>query len=598
MGDASLEVSEVVDALRWQLPRLAKLKRIDEDSRVSVARVLADQAAAIPDRTFFLWHEKAFSYREADVRVNQVLTALVSAGVRTGQHVGVLMSNGPDYLTVVTAINRMGAVGVLLNAGARGKSLDHAILTARVEVLVADGPLAAEAERALPGHVFLLGRPGEAAPEGVTDLDTLIDPAITTAPAGIPINQGKARDLAFLLFTSGTTGLPRAARVTNRRWALAALGGAAACRLTWKDTVYCCLPLHHATGLLIAVGGALVSGARLALESRFSPETFWPDVRRYGATVVFYVGEVCRYLVAAPVNPGEDRHPVRLFAGNGMSREVWERLERRFGGVQVLEFYSSTEGNLALTNLSGEKRGAVGRPLPGTAELALVRYDAEQGAPLRSKSGRLERVGAGEVGLLLARISDEHPLARFDGYLDPAATENKTVHDALERGDTWFNTGDLLRRDEDGDYWFVDRIGDTFRWKGENVSTEQVAQVLGEASFVAIAVVYGVVLPGREGRAGMAAIELAPGAAFDGQALFSLVDAHLPPAARPRFVRVVAAIEITSTFKPVKRTLRDEGADPSRLPGPLYFYDEPARAYSPLDPATYASLIGDSARPS
>ena len=590
MGDVSLEVSEVVDTLRWQLPRLAQLKRVEGDSRISLAAMLGEQAASIPERTFFLWRGKAYSYREAEARVNQTLCALVASGVKPGDHVGVLMSNSPWYLTAVMALNRLGAVAALLNTGVRGRSLEQA-LAAAVDVLICDGEHAAGLAGALPdGKLLVLDRGASPLPSGAVDLELRLDPASEDPPPNVPINQGRGKDLALLMFTSGTTGLPKAARITNQRAILAALGTAACCRLTWRDTVYCCLPLHHATGLLVACGGALAGGARLALAPRFSATTFWEDVRKYGASVAFYVGEICRYLVNAPPQPGEARHPLRLLAGNGLRPDVWRKLQERFGDVRVLEFYSATEANVALVNLTGDKVGSIGRAIPGTPEIALVHYDVEQGAPVRNGEGRLTHVAPGEPGYLIARISTEHPLARFEGYLDAAETERKIVRDAFEPGDAWFLTGDVLRCDEDGDYWFVDRIGDTYRWKGENVSTEQVAQLLMSDPTVDLCVVYGVQLPGREGRAGMAALKLHDGASLDGEALFRLVAEHLPAASRPRFLRVVPGLEFTSTFKFVRSTLRDEGADPAQIADPLFYYDEEAARYAPLTPEVFRTL--------
>jgi putative long chain acyl-CoA synthase len=591
MGDVSLEVSEVVDTLRWQLPRLAQLKRVEGDSRISLAAMLSEQAAAIPERTFFLWRGKAYSYREAEARVNQTLCALVASGVKPGDHVGVLMSNSPWYLTAVMALNRLGAVAALLNTGVRGRSLEQALAAAAVDVLICDGEHAAGLAGALPdGKLLVLDRGASPLPSGAVDLESRLDPASEDPPPNVPINQGRGKDLALLMFTSGTTGLPKAARITNQRAILAALGTAACCRLTWRDTVYCCLPLHHATGLLVACGSALAGGARLALAPRFSASTFWEDVRKYGASVAFYVGEICRYLANAPPQPGEARHPLRLLAGNGLRPDVWRRLQERFGDVRVLEFYSATEANVALVNLTGDKVGSIGRAIPGTPEIALVHYDAERGAPIRDGEGRLTHVAPGEPGYLIARISTEHPLSRFEGYLDAAETERKIARDAFEPGDAWFLTGDVLRCDEDGDYWFVDRIGDTYRWKGENVSTEQVAQLLMSAPAVDLCVVYGVQLPGREGRAGMAALKLHDGATLDGEALFRLVAEHLPAASRPRFLRVVSDLEITSTFKFVRSTLREQGADPGKITDPLFYYDEEAARYAPLTPEVFRSL--------
>ena len=590
VGDASLNMVDLVETMRWQLPRLARLESLHPRSRVSPGRALAEQAAAIPDEPFLLWRGRAYTYAEAERRVNQVLHVLLELGVTPGDHVALLMDTHPDVLTALTALSRMGAVAVLLNTGLRGASLEQALEVGEVRHLIV-GPGHLEEARAVGREVWLFGQPEQGdPPEGVTHLDARIDPSVTAPPEGVAVNEGRAEELAMLLYTSGTTGLPKAARITNRRWALAALGSAAACRLTPADTVYCPLPLHHATGLLVAVGGAMVGGSRLALVSRFSARDFWSDVRRSGATVVFYVGELCRYLVNAPPQEGEERHPVRLFVGNGLRPDVWRRLQERFGEVPVLEFYGSTEGNVALANLAGEKVGSVGRPIPGAGEVALVRLDAVTGEHERDAQGWRVRCGAGEAGELLARIHEAHPMGHFEGYTDPEATAEKVLRGVFEPGDAWFATGDLLRQDEEGDFWFVDRIGDTFRWRGENVSTEQVAVVLDGSPQVRMAAVYGVALPGQEGRAGMAALELNEGQALDGAALFERVEANLFPAARPLFVRCVARLEVTGSLKIVKHRLQREGIAPEGG-DPVWVYDAEARAYVPMNDASYARAV-------
>ncbi|MGB0589585.1 MAG: AMP-binding protein [Myxococcota bacterium] len=591
MGDFSVDLTDVVGAMRWQLPRLARLLSLEDDSRVSLSRLLTEQASAIPDETFFLWEGRAFTYRQADERVTQMARVLLEQGVQRGSRVGVLMSNHPDYLSVTAAVNRLGAVSVLLNAGARGRSLSQALDTGDVSLLVVDTAHSeAGSQAAGPRHVISI-QPLEAPEPGVTDVSALISAAEPSLPAGIRANPGLGGELSVLLFTSGTTGMPKAARITHRRQVAAALWAAMACDLTPRSTVYCCLPLYHATGLLVAVGGALVGGSRLALAPKFSASGFWPDVRRYGADVVFYVGELCRYLVVAPPHTEERTHPVKKFVGNGMRPEVWRRLLQRFGDIQVVEFYGSTEGNIVIGNVGGEKVGSVGQPLAGAGEVALVKYDASLGELVRDETGHGALCEPGEAGLLVARIEEEQPLARFDGYDNAEETDQKIVRDLFEAGDAWFNSGDLMRTDEDGDYWFVDRLGDTFRWKGENVSTSQVADTLGEAPFVAFAAVYGVELPDREGRAGMAAIELVPGAEFDGKALYDVAVRNLSPAARPRFIRVVEALEMTDSLKVTKRALQEQGADPGKIDDPLYWYDEAGATYTLLDMNSFVRLI-------
>jgi putative long chain acyl-CoA synthase len=482
LGDVSRDFGQVIDAVRWQIPRLAQLESLDDDLQVNIGLALDEQARAIGEETFFLWEGRAFTYAEANRRVNQLLCVLVDAGAKPGQHIGVLMNNHPDFLTAVAAISRLGGVSVMLNAGLRGISLTQALDAGAVEWLVCSPEHLEEALAGFDsGPVGVLGTHDDdrPLPDAAIDLEARLDPEVHSPPESIAANPGCAADLAMLLFTSGTTGLPKPAKITNRRWAMAALGTAAACTLSPNDTVYCALPLYHATGLLVACGGALVGGSRLALAREFSTTRFWPEVRRYGATVVVYVGEMCRYLVSAPEQSGERQHPVRLLVGNGMRAEVWHKLVERFNPDSVLEFYGSTEGNICLANLDGQKPGSVGRPVPGSDEIALVRYDAARGVPVRGDDSRLQTCEAGEAGLLIARIADSHPLAHFDGYLDAEQTEQKIVRDAFSEGDAWFNSGDLLRRDADGDFWFVDRVGDTFRWHGENDAHQRSYRRLG-----------------------------------------------------------------------------------------------------------------------
>ncbi|MCB9521327.1 MAG: long-chain-acyl-CoA synthetase [Myxococcales bacterium] len=590
IGDASTHVGSAIDVIRWQLPRIAKLKRVTDDSHVSMGRALAEQAAAIPDATFFLWQGRAFTYRDANERVTNVAAGLWTIGVRPGDVVALYMSNRPTYLSVVCALSRIGAVAALVDPEAHGEHLAVAIGSAAPKFIVCDPERAPLLKSVWRKKVHVIGGGVERKlPKRFVDMEA-IDVAGFEFPPEVALDAGKGGDLAMLLFTSGTTGLPKAARITNRRWALGALGTAAACRLTSNDTVYLCLPLHHATAVLVAVGGALVGGARLALAPRFSTTSFWSDVRRYGATVVFYVGELCRYLVNAPEVPGERKNPVRVFAGTGMREDVWRQLLERFDPDRVVEFYGSTEGTAVLANLDGAKIGSVGRALPGSPELALLAFDANSG-DLVERDGHLVRCANREPGILCARVVTGDPIASFDGYTDPSATESRLLRDVFEPGDVWFSTGDVLRRDEDGDYFFVDRVGDTFRWKGENVSTELVESVLSRVDSTEMVAAYGVSLPHREGRAGMVALVLSPGASFDGRAYYDAATRNLSPAARPVFLRLVDGLQLTASFKVKRRALAAEGADPLHVDR-IYRVDDEVQAYVPLDVAAYAALGG------
>lgn len=589
MGDATQEISNTLETMRWQIPRLARLRRIRDDSRVGPGRTLQEQAEAIPNSDFFLWDDRAWTYAEANARVNRFVHIFHNHGIQKGDHVGVLMDNHPDYLTVTVALNRMGAVAVLFNAGLTGRSLQHAFEVAPLRALVID-PQHGPDTRGLKIPIFRTGYPEKASKKFIDVLPAL-DPNITQPPDDIEADPGLGGDVAMLMFTSGTTGLPRAAKITNRRWALAGLGTAAALQLTDRDTVYCSLPLYHSTGLLIGCGGALAGGSRLALAPKFSTTNFWTDIHRYGATVVVYIGELCRYLVNAPPKKLERTHAVRLFVGNGMRVNIWEQVLQRFGRVQVMEFYGSTEGNLILANLTGEKVGSVGKEMMPETVIELVQYDVENGDFVRDEQDHLVPCAVNEPGVMLSKISDNHPMSHFDGYVDEALSMKNVVVDPFGDGENWFYTGDMFRRDEDGDFWFIDRLGDTYRWKGENVSTEEVAFVIQNQDIVDACAVYGVKVPGKEGRAGMVAIQLARNAKFDGDAFGKAVTDDLFPAAYPRFVRIVETLPVTSTLKLVKYDLQKDGIDLKKIQDPIYIFRENEQRYVRLTEKNYNAYV-------
>ncbi len=552
---------EVADLLRFQLPRLARLRRIRGDTPISFGRALSRQASRMPDQTFFLWKGRAFSYADADRRVEAVLRGLLRCDVRPGQRVGVWMDGRPSCLSIVAALSRLGAVAALLPPDATRDTAAQALALAELEVLVAD-PAHAEAARALvDGPVLVLGGPygeGRRLPDGVIDMEA-IDADAVALPEGFRPNAAEARDLALILFTAGTDQTLRAAKITNRRWAFSALGAAAGGALGPGDTVYCALPLHHAAGILVAVSGALVGGSRLALASRFSPEHFWSEVRRYGASVVVYAGEMARALVDAPHDRSDANNPVRLFAGSGMRLDIWERLVTRFD-VGVLEFYASTEGNAVLANASGQKVGSLGRPLPGATEMTLLAWDFEAEDFARHPDGAPRRAASGEPGVLIARVDPGHPMAGFDGYLDAASTEARIVRDVFEPGDRWFVTGDLLRRDADGDYGFVDRLVDAVRTERGAVFTREVEDALYRLPDVARVVVYGTVPPGGSAAVPVAAI-VPRGGGVDLERLGAFVWEKLGEAQRPAFVRIVDAVPMSDGYRPLRELLAVGGID-------------------------------------
>jgi fatty-acyl-CoA synthase len=400
-------------------------------------------------------------------------------------------------------------------------------------------------------------------------------------------------DDALFIYTSGTTGLPKAARINHYRLMLASVGFAGVMGTRASDRMYDCLPMYHTTGGVVATGALLVKGGSVVIRETFSARAFWDDVARHGCTIFQYVGELCRYLVHAPPQPDETRHRLRLACGNGLRPEIWTAFQERFRIPRIIEFYAATEGNVTLFNFEG-RPGAIGR-LPRLLErrfpVRIVKLDAAREAPVRDARGLCILCGPDEVGEAIGQIVND-PLAptnRFEGYADPAESARKILRDVLAPGDAWFRTGDLMRRDRRGYFYFVDRIGDTFRWKGENVSTAEVAGTICRCAGIRDANVYGVAVPGHEGRAGMAAI--AADAALDLAALRAHLHAQLPAYARPLFLRIRSEIDMTMTFKQKKVDLVTEGFDPRRTSDAIYFDDAREGAYVRVAPALFQELM-------
>jgi len=593
IGNVSIEFSEMIDVLRWQLPRLAKIWQLKDNAvAMSIAQAVADQAQSFPKSPFLLWEGTAYSYSDFDQTANRVLSGLIKCGIKPGMHVGIFMNNHPNFLATLVALNRIGAVAVLLNQDAKGQSLVQALTAGKVEKIVIDNNHIDGVDSNIQiNGIYLLGETDDTLPDHMTHLNPLMTNDLESFESPYPLNPGFADETAMLIFTSGTTGLPKAVKITNRRWCLAALASAAGGNLKPRDTIYCCLPFYHSSAMLILVGGAVASGARLAIAPRFSITSFWDDVRKYGATVVGYIGELCRYLLNAPPHEKDTKHSVRLFMGNGMQKTVWEGIEQRFKPQRILEFYASTEGNMILANLNGKKIGSVGRPVYDPGRVVLIKYDAVNGTIIRDENNHVIPCSINEPGLLIARIDKSHPVGYFDGYVNDDETHKTILKNVFSPGDAWFVSGDLLKRDKDGDYWYVDRIGDTFRWKSENISTKLVETIIAELPFVSSAAVYGVKLPDKEGRIGVAAIELSPNMSFDGKEMFAYVQKNLSKSAHPRVIRIVSEMEKTDTLRVIKYHLQKEGIDPMSVHDPMYRYDQDFRNYVPLTSWDYPHTI-------
>jgi putative long chain acyl-CoA synthase len=532
-------------AIAPQMMRLDRLASLRSDTRISLGEAVERQAAQAPDDTFFLFEGRAYSYREANRRVDNIVRGFIDCGVRQGQHVGVLMGTRPSALAATVALSRLGAVAVMLRPDI---SLKRQLQAAPVDHLLADPEHGAAAAQEFGREVLVLGGGGDRRrlSPGLLDMEA-IDPDAVELPQWYTPNPGTAGEVA-LIFIAGDDDHPSAGRVTNRRWATSAYGTASACALGTRDTVYCCAPTHHPTGLLVCVAGAIVSGARLAVAAGFDPATFWDEIRRYGVSFVAYSGIQLQDLVNAPEGVTERSNPIRIFAGSGIPYGLWKRLHQRFPDASVVEFYASTEGNAVLVNLTGEKIGSIGRPLPGGAELAVAAWNLDDGRLIEDDAGFAVPCGVDQTGLLLAGVD------RSRGEVT-----GKPMRSVFVANDAWISTGDLVRRDADGDYWLVDRVADVAHTARGAIATIPIQRKLSDLDFVDLAAVYGVPPAGGEREILVAAITLRPGCTLDARALRRHVDEHLPAQEKPAVVRVVDELPTTAGHRVRKPLLRRAG---------------------------------------
>ncbi len=541
------------------VPELPKLL---PRGRWSPARLLEKNARERPRQAALLYLDERYSWGEVEARANQYAHCLSSRGVGRGDVVALLMDNRPDFLFIELGLSKLGAVTALLNTNLSGRSLAHAVAAARPRAVV----VGAEHEARLAGlelgdgladRVLVQSETGDGADFNRQVAAAARTPVRTSAP--------RASDPTSYIYTSGTTGLPKAAVVTNQRYlGASALFGRVMHQLVPGDVLYVTLPLYHSSAQWMGWGACMLAGATMALRRKFSAQAFWPDVERHGATHLLYIGELCRYLLETPPSPAERHHRLRVAVGNGLRADVWTRFQARFRIPVIREFYGATEGNALLVNLAG-RPGMVGRLLPGQR---LLRCDPVTGAPARGADGLCQPIERG-TGLLVAKISR---FARFDGYVDAKASTKKVVRDVLRAGDAYFDSGDLLTLHEDRWVSFADRVGDTYRWKGENVSTSEVAETLGGAPGVLESNVYGVEVPRAEGRVGMASLRVADD--FDLGAFAAFVRERLPAYQRPYFLRLQRELDVTGTFKHQKVDCRSQGYDPGRSNDPLYCLHE------------------------
>jgi fatty-acyl-CoA synthase len=575
-------------ARAW-LRALETTARATRDPQRILPRAVAEWALLYGDATALISDRETFSFRALEARMNQYSRWALGAGVAKGETVALLMGNRPEYFAIWLGLTQVGAIVALVSADLPVPALAHALKVAEARRVIVD----AKGADAIAG----IGRPIELWTHGFElEEGRRLDTIVATL-SGEPLAPEARRevglaDRALRIFTSGTTGLPKAAEVSHRRIVGWTHWFAGLADLNSADRLYDCLPMHHSVGGVVAIGAPLVNGGSVAIAERFSARRFWDDVERWDCTAFQYIGELCRYLVAAPPSPTYRAHKLRLAIGNGLSGEVWRGFLDRFGPLRMLEFYASTEGNVWLYNVEG-KIGSIGRVPPYLAArepIALVHFDADSAAPSRGADGFCERCTEGEIGEALGRIG-AGPSASFEGYSQEAETAQKILRDVFEPGDAWMRTGDLMRRDAEGFYAFVDRIGDTFRWKGENVATLEVASALTMCPGVAEAIVYGVAVPGADGRAGMALLR--PHGSLDLAAVADALEV-LPRYARPLFLRLAETVEATETFKPKRRAYVEQGFDPAGIDDPLFVLD--GDSYVPLDADCYRAIQNGTVR--
>lgn len=547
--------------------------------RLSIGALLEHQARRYPRRPALRFEDRGWTYRAFNRWANRCADACARAGVVHGDVVAVLMQNRPEALACVAGTVKLGGIAGMLNHQQRGDALLHSLDLIHPKLLVV-GEECAQAWDSVKDRVdtramTLYWDGNGPAPRGFTNThDVLVD--------ANPVNPSSTREVfgrqaCFYIFTSGTTGLPKASIMTHHRWLSGMAGfGRLGVRLHSTDILYCPLPLFHNDALTVSWGATLGTGACLALDRKFSASRFWDEIRHHDATAFCYIGELCRYLLNQPPTPRDRAHRVRVVVGNGLRPDLWDAFQDRFGIDRICEFYGASECNLAFLNVFGLRRTTGFTPMKYT----VVEWNVATGAPLRDADGWLRKMPKGEPGLLLTQVTDRAP---FDGYTDDDAGQAKLVRDAFKLGDSWFNTGDLVREQGFRHIQFVDRLGDTFRWKGENVATTEVEAALRHCVGVEQAVVYGVKVPGADGRAGMAALSMSAGnTCLDGAVIAQELQRRLPAYAVPLFVRVEPELRTTSTFKYLKSDLQYQGFDRAAGSSPLYVLLDRERGYEPL----------------
>ena len=570
---------------------LGSVKSVDPESNNLICDDLERWVDRYRGKLAFIDDTGSFTFEEFETYANRVANWALAIGCERGDTVAIFVKNRLEYVALWFGLSKVGVIPALLNYQLGGPALAHCLNISEAKILILDHELIdawETAKSSVKSDMTVFAAFGD-----VSGYERL-DAALLDTPPHRPSREQRdgilAKDQCMKMFTSGTTGMPKAAKVTHVRAQNYMRAFGAGAQTKSSDRMMMVLPMYHATGGLVGVGAAISRGGSVIVRKDFSASKFWDEAVKFEATMLMYVGELCRFLLSTPPHPKERDHKIRWIIGNGLRPEVWPGFISRFNIPHVIEFYGATEGNVSLINVDGPV-GAVGRVadyLKSRFNIDIIKYDVESATNIRGSDGFCIRTRELEVGELIGEIRADEPRFRFDGYESKDATEKKILRDVFKKGDAWFRTGDLMKRDKHGYYYFVDRVGDTFRWRAENVATGEVAAALSKFEGITQANVYGVRVPGYDGRAGMASI--ISDAEPDLSALKTHLEISLPLYARPVFLRLSKETETTSTFKFKKTNLVKAGFDPSNIVEPVYVFDREKDAYRLVDAALFKAI--------
>jgi len=583
-----IEFFRVVGELRYLIP-VMRYKFPDPEDSGSLAHLFQDTTEKFSERPFLYFEDEVWTYAQTNKAANSMARYLVSTGVKHGDRVVLFMENRPSFLISLLALNKIGAIAVLINTSLTGDPLIHCINSSDAVKCIVGAERASPLEDVLnqiniskqEDFLWAQDTAQYSLPDWAIDLKAQLD--LSDDDNLEETNSVRVKDVACYIFTSGTTGVPKAAICPNQKLMAASVNiKIAGYRINETDCMHNSLPLYHSTGLMLGICAVIQAGASTFIKRKFSASSFWDEVQKYNTTALVYIGELCRYLANTEPTPVEQNNPLKVMVGNGLRPDVWDIFKERFGVDRIVEIYGASEGNALFMNLLNKDK-TIGMT---NAQVALIEYDVAEDKIIKNEDGTCKKITNHDPGLLIVFIS---PNSVFNGYTDAQATEKKILRDVFEKGDAWFNTGDLIKTVDVGyalgktHYQFVDRVGDTFRWKSENVSTNEVGEILNGFKDVNMSNVYGVEIPGCEGRAGMAAFSLEDASSFDWQGFSNHVENSLPKYARPLFIRIIEEMDTTGTFKLKKNDLRNEAFNIDKVSDQIYCLKPNSSNYEVLD---------------